>query len=599
MTWAMNVNPLGNLALSAMVAGIPIIFLFIGLAFLKMKGHWTAIIATLLAVAVSVFIYGMPVKYAGLSVVYGAMFGLWPVCWIVITALFIYNMSVKTGQFEVIKNSLATISDDRRMQALLIAFSFGAFIEGAAGFGTPVAITAAMLAGLGFNPLYAAGICLLANTAPVAFGAIGIPIVVGASVSGVDLMAFSQIVGRTLPFLSVFVPLYLVILMAGWKKGIEVWPACMVSGGSFAITQFLSSNFIGPLLPDILSSLASIICTVIFLRFWHPKESWRFPEEQQSNGRAKLEYSGGQVFRAWAPFILLSIFVAAWGIKPVQTAMNQIFLAKLPIAGLDNMVIDHAGKAKAAVYIFNGLSAAGTAILLAWIFCIPVMGATVRLALGVAVETLKQLRWPIVTISTILGFAYIMNFSGMAITLGFAFASTGIMFPFFAAFLGWLGVFMTGSDTSTNALFGKLQAVTAEQLGINPLVTVNANTSGGVCGKMISPQSISVATAATHMVGEESKIFRFTLKHSLILTTIVGIICMLQAYVIKWIVPEAPKAAAVVQQAVAASAATGINQEGLMYLGITFALAVLITVFSRVLGKGLVTEGGEIKTSFH
>jgi lactate permease len=599
MTWTMNVDPLGNLALSALVAAVPIIFLFIALTVLKMKGHWAAIVATTLAVSVAAVVYGMPAQLAGLSVVYGAMFGLFPVCWIVITALFIYNMSVKTGQFEVIKNSLATISDDRRMQALLIAFSFGAFIEGAAGFGTPVAITAAMLAGLGFNPLYAAGLCLLANTAPVAFGAIGIPIVVGASVSGVDLMAFSQMVGRTLPFLSVFVPLYLVVLMAGWKKGMEVWPACMVSGGSFAIVQFLSSNYIGPLLPDILSSIASIICTVIFLRYWHPKESWRFPEEPKSEGRAELQYTGGQVFRAWAPFILLSIFVAAWGIKPVQTAMNEIFLFKLPIHGLDNMVIDHVGKAKPAVYTFNGLSAAGTAILLAWCFSIPVMGASVRTALEVAGNTLKQLRWPIVTISTILGFAYIMNYSGMAITLGYAFASTGWLFPFFSAFLGWLGVFMTGSDTSTNALFGKLQAVTAEQLGINPLVTLNANTSGGVCGKMISPQSISVATAATDMVGKESEIFRFTLKHSLILTTIIGIISMLYAYVFTWMVPVAEKVAPAAAKAAAAAAAGGINTEGLVYLGITFAAAALITVLSRVLGKGLVTKEGTVKTVFH
>ena len=600
MTWAMNVNPLGNLALSALVALIPIIFLFYALAIAKMKGHLAAIIATALALGVSCIAYGMPIKYAGLSVVYGALFGLFPVCWIVITALFIYNMSVKTGQFEVIKNSLATISDDRRMQALLIAFSFGAFIEGAAGFGTPVAITAAMLAGLGFNTLYAAGICLLANTAPVAFGAIGIPIVVGASVSGVDLMGFSQMVGRTLPFLSVFVPLYLVILMAGWKKGIEVWPACMVSGGSFALVQFLSANFIGPLLPDILSSLASIICTVIFLRHWHPKESWRFPEEPKSEGRAELMYSGGQVFRAWAPFILLSIFVAAWGFKSVQTVMNQIFLVKLPIEGLNNMVIDHVGKAKAAVYTFNALSAAGTAILLAWFFCIPVMGASIRTALGVAGNTLKQLRWPIVTIATILGFAYIMNFSGMAITLGYAFATTGWFFPFFAAFLGWLGVFMTGSDTSTNALFGKLQAVTADQLGINPLVTVNANTSGGVCGKMISPQSISVATAATHMVGRESEIFRFTLKHSLILCTVVGIICMLHAYVFTWMIPAGEKVAPVAAAKPAAAAVvTGLNTEGLIFFGITIAAAVLITVMSRVLGKGMVTKEGVVKTVFH
>ncbi|MEI6315488.1 MAG: lactate permease LctP family transporter [Syntrophus sp. (in: bacteria)] len=599
MTWAMNVNPMGNLALSALVAAVPILFLFLGLTVLKMKGHWAAIIATTLAVVVACVVYGMPAQYAGLSVVYGALFGLFPVCWIVITALFIYNMSVKTGQFEVIKNSLATISDDRRMQALLIAFSFGAFIEGAAGFGTPVAITAAMLAGLGFNPLYAAGICLLANTAPVAFGAIGIPIVVGASVSGVDLMAFSQMVGRTLPFLSLFVPLYLVVLMAGWKKGFEVWPACLVCGGSFAIVQFWSSNYIGPLLPDILSSIASIICTVIFLRFWHPKESWRFPEEEKSAGRATLNFSGGQVFRAWAPFILLSIFVAAWGVKPVQTAMNQIFLFKLPIDGLNNMVIDHVGKAKTAVYVFNGLSAAGTAILLAWFFSIPVMGASIRTALEVAGNTLKQLRWPIVTISTILGFAYIMNYSGMAITLGYAFASTGFLFPFFAAFLGWLGVFMTGSDTSTNALFGKLQAVTADQLGINPLVTVNANTCGGVCGKMISPQSISVATAATNMVGKESEIFRFTLKHSLILTTVVGIICMLQAYVFTWIIPTVEKVAPAAAKAVVAAAAKGIDSDGLLYLGITFAAAALITLSSRILGKGMVTKEGTIKTVFH
>jgi lactate permease len=599
MSWTMNVNPFGNLALSALVALVPILFLFIALTVLKMKGHWAAIIATSLAVGVACIAYGMPMQYAGLSVVYGALFGLFPVSWIVITALFIYNMSVKTGQFEVVKNSLATISDDRRMQALLIAFSFGAFIEGAAGFGTPVAITAAMLAGLGFNPLYAASLCLLANTAPVAFGAIGIPIVVGANASGVDLMGFSQMVGRTLPFLSVFVPLYLVILMAGWKKGIEVWPACMVSGGSFALVQFLSANYIGPLLPDILSSISSMICTVIFLRYWHPKESWRFPEETKSEGREKLMYSGGQVFRSWAPFLLLSVFVAAWGINNVQTAMNQIFLVKLPIEGLDKMVIDDVGKSKAAVYTFNGLSAAGTAILLAWFFCIPVMGASIRTALDVAGNTLKQLRWPIVTIATILGFAYIMNYSGMAITLGHAFASTGWFFPFFAAFLGWLGVFMTGSDTSTNALFGKLQAVTAHQLGINPLVTVNANTCGGVTGKMISPQSISVATAATNMVGKEYEIFRFTLKHSLILCTVVGIIAMLQAYVFTWIVPAGEKVVPAVAKPVEAAPMTGIDSQGLLYVGIAFAAAFLITVMSRILGKGLVTKEGADKAVFH
>ena len=484
----MNVDPTGNILLSALIAAIPILFLFWALAIKRMKGHIAAAAATAIAIIVAIVAYGMPADYALLSTSYGALFGLFPVCWIVITALFIYNMSVETGHFEVIKNTLASISDDRRMQALLIAFSFGAFIEGAAGFGTPVAMTTAMLVGLGFNPLYACGICLLANTAPVAFGAIGIPIVVAGQVSGIPDTAISKLVGRTLPLLSCLIPLYVCVLMAGWKKGIEVWPACFVTGGSFALVQYLSSNYLGPLLPDILSSLSSIICTVIFLKIWHPKESWRFPGEAPSKGKEPLRFTGGQVFRAWAPFLILSLFVAAWGIKSVGTALNDIFMVKWEVPGLNNMIIDHANKAKSAVYTFNFLSAAGTAILFAWFFSIPVMGASLGTAAKVAGNTLKTLRWPIFTIATILGFAYIMNFSGMAITLGNAFAATGSAFPLFSAFLGWLGVFMTGSDTSTNALFGKLQAVTAEQLGIDPVVTVSANTDGGVCGKMISPQ---------------------------------------------------------------------------------------------------------------
>ena len=326
MTWQMNVDPLGNIGLSALVAAIPILFLFWALAIKRMKGHFAAMGGTGLAVLIAVLVFKMPLDLAALATLYGGAFGLFPVCWIVITALFIYNMSVKTGQFEVIKNSLASISDDRRLQALLIAFSFGAFIEGAAGFGTPVAITAAMLAGLGFNPLYAAGICLLANTAPVAWGAIGIPIVVGGQVSGIPDFALSQMVGRTLPIVSIFIPLYLVVLIAGWKKGLEVWPACLVSGGSFAIAQFFSANspLTAPLLPDLVASIASIICTVAFLKIWHPKESWHFPDEPKSEGKAALKFTGGQIFRAWAPFIILSLFVCAWGIKPVNQALNQM-----------------------------------------------------------------------------------------------------------------------------------------------------------------------------------------------------------------------------------------------------------------------------------
>ncbi len=584
MTWTIATDPFGNLALSALMAAVPIFYLFWALAIKRMKGHWAAISAVAIALAIAVVGYSMPAKLALLATFYGMLFGLWPVAWIVVTAVFIYNLSVKTGQFEVIKNSLASISDDRRMQALLIAFSFGAFLEGAAGFGTPVAISAAMLAGLGFAPLYAAGICLIANTAPVAFGAIGIPIIVAGQVSGVDTMAISQMVGRTLPFLSIFIPFYLVILMSGWKKGLEVWPAALISGASFAIIQFLSSNYLGPMLPDILASIGSIACMVIFLNFWHPAESWRFDHEPKSEGREKLRYTGGQVFRAWAPFILLSIFVAAWGIKPIKEFLDHYTLFKLQIPDLHNMVI-RGDKPMAAIYNFNLLSAAGTAILFAGLFSIPVMGASLATAGNVAKETLKTLRWPIVTIATILGFAYIMNFSGMAITLGLAFAATGKLFPFFSAFLGWLGVFMTGSDTSTNALFGKLQEVTATKIGVDPVITVSANTSGGVCGKMISPQSIAVATAATGLVGREGDIFRFTLKHSILLTAIIGVMAYLQAYVIRWIVPVYEKAAAVPAAIVKAEAAVFDPTIGGAYLAASLAAVLLIVGIARTLGK--------------
>lgn len=590
MPWTQVADPLGNLGLSALMAAIPIIYLFWALAFKRMKGHWAAISAVAIALVIAVIGYGMPAKYAVLSTLYGSLFGLWPVSWIIITALFIYNLSVRTGQFEIIKNSLAAISDDRRMQALLIAFSFGSFIEGAAGFGTPVAITAAMLVGLGFNPLYAAGVCLVANTAPVAFGAIGIPIIVGAKVSGVDEMALSQMVGRTLPFLSVLIPLYLTILMAGWKKGLEVWPACLVSGLSFALVQFTSSNYLGPMLPDILASVVSIICLTLFLRIWHPKKSWTFDHEAAATGREKLRYTGGQVFRAWAPFIILSIFVAAWGVKPIKAALDYYGLVKFQIPELHNMVI-RGGKPMEAVYSFTILSAAGTAILFAGIFSVPVMGASVKTALAVAGETLRKLKFPILTIATILGFAYIMNFSGMAITLGNAFASTGALFPFFAAFLGWLGVFMTGSDTSSNALFGKLQAVTADKIGIDPVITVGANSSGGVCGKMISPQSLSVATAASGLVGRESDIFRFTLKHSVILTAVIGVMAYLQAYAISWIVPSYVKVAAAVPAAAATAkpAVPALPTDGLIYLVAIVTVVLSIVVLSRTTGKDVVT----------
>lgn len=597
MLWTQVVDPLGNIGISALLAAIPILFLFWALAWKRMKGHWAAFGAVCLALAVAIIVYKMPAKLALLATFNGALFGIFPVCWIIVTALFIYNLSVKTGQFEVIKNSLASITDDRRMQALLIAFSFGAFLEGAAGFGTPVAITAAMLAGLGFNPLYAAGVCLVANTAPVAFGAIGIPIVVAGQVSGLPEMAISQMVGRTLPFISVLIPLYLTILISGWKKGLEVWPAALVCGASFAIVQFLSANYLGPLLPDILASIASIVCVVVFLKIWHPKESWHFPEEKASLGREQLRFTGGQIFRAWAPFIILSIFVAAWGIPSIKTTLDKIILFKIPIAGLHDMVLKGETPIH-AVYALNLLSAAGTAILFAGLFSIPVMGASLKTANEVALDTLNKLKLPILTIALILGFSFIFNFSGMVVTLGKAFASTGALFPFFAAFLGWLGVFMTGSDTSSNAFFSKLHVVTAQQIGVDPVVLVAANSSGGVCGKMISPQSIAVATSATGLVGKEGDIFRFTLKHSLIMTTVVGVMVYLQSYVLTWMIPVYAKTVAAAAPAAAPVAAAPASA-GMNYLIGTFVLALAITLFSLATGKKVMNTAGNDAIHFH
>jgi lactate permease len=580
MTWNMVQDPAGNVALSALLAAVPLFFLFWALAVKRMKGHITAMGAVAIGVAVAIAGFHMPAKLAVLATADGMLFGLWPVAWIVVTAVFLYNMSVKTGQFEVLKNSLASITDDRRLQALLIAFSFGAFLEGAAGFGAPVAISGAMLVGLGFQPLYAAGICLIANTAPVAFGAIGIPIVVAGQVSGIDQNAISAMVGRTLPFVSIAIPFYLVVLMAGFKRGFEVWPAALVSGASFAIAQWASSNYLGPLLPDIIASIASIVSLTLFLRVWHPKKSWRFAGEAPSEGKAKLRYTGGQVLRAWAPFIVLSIFVGAWGIKPVKAALDQFSLFKFPIPGLDGMVI-RAGKGMPAAFSLSVLSAAGTAILLAALFSMPVMKASPKVAVQVFGQTLKSLKFPILTISTILGFAYIMNFAGMAYALGNAFAATGKAFPFVSPFLGWLGVLMTGSDTSTNALFGKLQEVTASKLGVDPVITVAANTSGGVCGKMISPQSLAVATAAVGLVGKEPDLFRFTLKHSIILTTIIACLTYMQSNVLHFLVPVYSKVVA----PVAAAAASTLVSDGLLYLGITVAIVVVVSAVSIALGK--------------
>ena len=533
--WTQVIDPLHHPFLSALVAILPVIFIFWALVIKKMKGHQASLLATVFAVAVATGIYGMPVKLAALSVFHGALYGLFPICWIVISILFLFNIVVASGQFEVIKNSMASVTSDRRLHALLIAFSFGAFLEGTAGFGAPVAISAAMLTGLGFNPLYAAGICLIANTAPVAFGAIGIPITVSAQVSGIPEIVLSRMVGRTLPVLSALLPFYVVTLMCGFKKAMEIWPAILVSGMSFAILQWLCSNYSGPYLPDIVAGGGSILCLTIFLRFWKPRHIWRFSHETGPAGQTKYSYR--QLIRAWSPFLVLTCLIIAWGLKSVADLLNAAGLIQFSITGIHNRITDRNGNLIPHVFKLNYLSAAGTAIFLSALLAIPLTGLPFRQGSKILISTLRQLRLPILTVSAILGFAYIVNDSGMSITMARALAGTGFLYPFFAPVLGWLGVFITGSDTSSNALFGKLQYATAGAVGVNPVVTVAANSTGGVVGKMISPQSIAVGAAAVGLVGKESDLFRFTVKHSFIMLLFICLFTFAQAYCIKWIVP--------------------------------------------------------------
>jgi lactate permease len=518
--------------------------LFYMLAVKRMAGHKAAFAATLTAVILAIAAWGMPIGLAVDATIYGAAFGLFPIVWIVVTAIWVYNMTVESGEFNIIKNSLAQITDDRRLQAIFIAFAFGSFIEGTAGFGTPVAITAAMLVGLGFNPLYAAGICLIANTAPVAFGAIGIPIVVAAKVTDLDMLKISAICGRQLPFLSVIVPLWLSVTMCGFKRSMEILPAIIIAGVCFAGSQFLVSNFVGPYLPDIVSAIVTLIGLGLFLKVWKPKNIWHFPDEAPASQRAVAsEFSGGEIFRAWLPYIILAIMVFLWGLDSVKVSLDKLFVMKFEWAGLHNQVIKTLpivakDSPYPAVFIFNFLSTPGTAILIAGLLSIIFMpGYNHAKGIACLMRTIKQLKWPIATIAMILGLAYIMNYSGMSSSLGLAFTATGALFPFFSPILGWLGVFLTGSDTSSNALFGSLQKTTAQQIGVSPELCVAANSSGGVTGKMISPQSISVATAASNMVGHEGDIFRFTLGHSLAMLGFIAVLTLLQAYSLKWMLP--------------------------------------------------------------
>ncbi|MEB3752063.1 lactate permease LctP family transporter [Geobacillus sp. FSL W8-0032] len=556
--WKQDFTPIADqLWLSAIVALIPILYFFWALAVKRMKGHVAGLTTLLLAVVLVVIAYRMPAGKAVMSVTQGAVYGLLPIGWIIITSVFLYKLTVKTGHFDIIRNSVISLTEDRRLQALLIAFSFGAFLEGAAGFGAPVAISAALLAGLGFNPLYAAGLCLIANTAPVAFGAVGIPIISMEGPTGVPAMEISKMVGRQLPFLSIFIPFYLVLIMAGWKKTVEVLPAIIVSGVSFALTQYLSSNFLGPELPDILSSLVSLVALAVFLNYWKPKSTFRFATESEvaAAGQAvRATHSSGEVFRAWSPFLVLTALISLWGIPQVKAALTGHYegtngLLKAvnaigshltfmpPVPGLNNQILNASGQPIAAVYKLELLGAAGTAILLAAVVSKFIVGISWKEWVRTFAETLNELKYPLITIASVVGFAYIANSSGMSTTLGMALAKTGSFFPFFSPILGWLGVFITGSDTSSNLLFGNLQKVTATSIGMDPVLALAANSSGGVVGKMISPQSIAVACAAVGLTGRESDLFRFTVKHSVFLIILIGILVYLQSTVLSWMIP--------------------------------------------------------------
>jgi lactate permease len=555
--WQHNYEPVGaSLGLSAVLAAIPVVVLFFMLGVRRKPAWMAASTALLSALLVALFVYGMPARLALMSAVYGAAFGIFPIAWIVFTSILLYRLAVDTGKFEIIKESVGGLTTDRRLQAMFIAFSFGAFIEGAAGFGAPVAVSGAMLAGLGFSPFYAAGICLLANTAPVAFGSIGIPVTTLANVTGLPVMALSAMVGRLCAMISIVIPAYLVVVMAGPKRAIEVLPAIIACGVSFAGMQFYVSNYMGPELTDILSSLSCIGVMVLVLKLWKPRNILRLEGDKPAT-HAMQHHTGGQIFVAWLPYVLLVIFVLIWGEPSVKAAINRwtdsllpAFLPQSPtvlngitVPGLHGMIerippVTAKPAPYAAVYEFNWLSAAGTACFLAAIATALVLRVKPAQFGAVYKATFKQLALPMVTIASMLALAYVMNYSGMTSTLGLAMAASGGAFPFFSAVLGWFGVFLTGSDTSANALFGNLQVVTANAVGLNPILTASVNSAAGVMGKMISPLSIAVAVAATGMTtADESRLFRFTIKHSILLMMAMGVISMLFAYVFPGSVP--------------------------------------------------------------
>lgn len=578
--WIQVYDPLASAWLSTAAAAFPIVLLLATLGLLEWRAHYAALAGLISALAIAVLVYGMPAPTALATTLYGAAYGFLPIGWIILNAVLLYNLTVHTGQFDIVKSSVGRLSTDRRVQALLVAFSFGAFIEGASGFGTPVAICSALLIGLGFTPLYAAGLSLIANTAPVAFGAIGTPILTLAAVTGIPASTLGAMAGRQLPFVSLLVPAWLVVTMSGWRGLRGVWPAVVVCGGTFAVVQYWWSNFVGVELVDIAGGLLSIVALALFMRVWRPQEVWDFDGGRDPLRRirdpdlAAPPHTRAEITRAWMPWLFLSIAVILWGLAPVKAFLNggpqglaayraagrpyvsrvlsptwnvpllhRAVFRDYPVvpAPVDPARIDDPAyrneRAEAAVFTLNWVSATGTAILLAALATAMFLRVSAREFLSVALITLRRMRTSLLTIMLMLALGFVTRYGGTDATLGLAFTKTGVLYPFFAALLGWLGVALTGSDTSSNVLFGSLQKITAQQLGFNPVLIVTANSTGGVMGKMIDAQSIVVATASTGQSGQEGKILRFVFWHSVALAVIMGLIVVLQAYVFPWMVP--------------------------------------------------------------
>jgi lactate permease len=542
MVWQQIYDPFGSMALSTLLAAVPVVVMLAALGFFHIKAHIAAALGLAAAFLVAVFAYQMPAAMAGKAALLGGFTGLLPIGWIVLNIIFLQQLCEQNGSFKVLQASLSGITNDRRLQLLLIAFCFGAFFEGAAGFGTPVAVTAGILIGLGFSPLAASGLSLIANTAPVAFGALGSPVITLAKVHGYDLMEVTAMIGRQLPFFSLLVPFWLIWAFAGRKAMWDIWPAVLVTGLSFAIPQYLVSNFIGPELVDIIAALVSMASLILFLRVWQPKTVWTSASlkgreaDTARPAESVAKYTRAEILRAWTPWLILTVFVFIWGLPPVKEYFNSVFAPKFPMDGLHNQVmrvppvVPHAVP-EAAVYVFNLLSATGTGILLSAIagalFMHYSLGAIVRTFF----RTLWLVRYSLLTIVLMLALGTLTRYSGTDTTLGLAFANTGALYPFFGTLMGWLGVAMTGSDTASNVLFGGMQKVAAEQLGLAPNLMGAANSSGGVMGKMIDAQSIVVASTATRWVNHEGDILRFVFFHSFALASLVGVMVTLQAYV--------------------------------------------------------------------